>query len=80
MLGTGTHPLRVFRKDRRVKAGDLARRLNVDRTTLHRYESGKLTIPAERVLEIERLTGISRYDLRPDVFGPPISAKATATG
>ena len=27
-------------------------------------------VPAERVLEVERLTGISRYELRPDVFGP----------
>lgn len=26
-------------------------------------------IPAERVLDVERLTGISRHDLRPDVFG-----------
>ena len=27
-------------------------------------------VPAERVLEIESLTDISRHDLRPDVFGP----------
>lgn len=27
-------------------------------------------VPAERVLDVERLTGISRHDLRPDVFGP----------
>lgn len=27
-------------------------------------------VPAERVIEIEGLTGISRHDLRPDVFGP----------
>jgi len=26
-------------------------------------------IPAERVLRVEELTGISRHDLRPDVFG-----------
>jgi DNA-binding transcriptional regulator YdaS (Cro superfamily) len=26
-------------------------------------------IPPERVLEVERLTGVSRFDLRPDVFG-----------
>lgn len=26
-------------------------------------------VPAERVLEIERLTGISRHEIRPDVFG-----------
>lgn len=26
-------------------------------------------VPAERVLDVERLTGISRHHLRPDVFG-----------
>ena len=26
-------------------------------------------VPASRVLELERLTGISRYDLRPDLYG-----------
>lgn len=27
-------------------------------------------VPAGRVLEVERITGISRHHLRPDVFGP----------
>ncbi len=27
-------------------------------------------VPAAWVLEIERMSGISRYELRPDVFGP----------
>jgi len=27
-------------------------------------------VPAERVLGLEQLTGVSRHDLRPDVFGP----------
>jgi DNA-binding transcriptional regulator YdaS (Cro superfamily) len=27
-------------------------------------------IPPERVLDVERITGISRHKLRPDVFGP----------
>jgi len=26
-------------------------------------------VPAERVLDVERVTGISRHELRPDVFG-----------
>lgn len=26
-------------------------------------------IPAERCLQVERLTGVSRYELRPDVYG-----------
>lgn len=25
-------------------------------------------VPAERVLEVERLTGISRHELRPDIY------------
>lgn len=25
-------------------------------------------IPAERVLDIERVTGVSRHDLRPDIY------------
>ncbi len=27
-------------------------------------------VPAERVLDVERITGVSRYELRPDIFGP----------
>lgn len=27
-------------------------------------------VPAERVLDVEKITGISRHDLRPDIFGP----------
>ena len=38
-------------------------------------------IPLERVPDIERLTGISRHELRPDFFGPaPPSAAQPATG
>ena len=28
-------------------------------------------VPSERVLVVEKLTGISRFELRPDVFGEP---------
>lgn len=27
-------------------------------------------VPADRVIDVETLTGISRHNLRPDVFGP----------
>lgn len=26
-------------------------------------------VPPARVLEVERLTGVSRYELRPDIYG-----------
>lgn len=35
-------------------------------------------IPADRVLDIERLTGVSRHDLRPDVFGAETPAESAA--
>lgn len=30
-------------------------------------------IPAERVLDVERITGIPRYELRPDLYPSPRS-------
>ncbi len=34
-------------------------------------------VPIERVSDVERITGVSRHDLRPDIFGPaPAGAAA----
>lgn len=44
----------------------LARELGIRHTALYSWKR----IPAERVLDIERITGISRHELRPDIFGP----------
>lgn len=47
----------------------LARLIGVKHPTIHSWiRAGR--IPAERVLAVEAATGISRYELRPDVFGP----------
>jgi DNA-binding transcriptional regulator YdaS (Cro superfamily) len=35
---------------------------------LHKSKTG---IPAERVGDIEKVTGVARYELRPDLFAPP---------
>jgi hypothetical protein len=37
------------------------------KATILRWE--RTGIPAERVLEVERITGVSRHQLRPDLFG-----------
>lgn len=39
---------------------------------------GRGRVPAERCIEIETVTGVSRYELRPDVFGAPPSDKPAA--
>ncbi|WP_296584257.1 Cro/CI family transcriptional regulator [Xanthobacter sp.] len=46
---------------------ELARRLNVRRQAIYQWRE----VPPLRVLEIERVTGISRHVLRPDLYGPP---------
>jgi len=39
-------------------------------SVVHDWLKRGLPLPAEHVLAVEAATGISRYDLRPDVYGP----------
>ena len=42
----------------------LARLLNIKHTAFYRWGQ----VPPVRVLQIERATGVSRHDLRPDLY------------
>jgi len=50
-------------------ASELARRLGVVPMAVTQWKRRE-QVPAERCLAIEAATGVSRHDLRPDVFGP----------
>jgi len=57
----------------------LARQLGCTPQAVQRmYATGR--VPPARVLAVESLTGVSRYALRPDIFGPfpPLSHAADA--
>lgn len=45
----------------------LAAHLGITRQAVEQWTC----VPAERVLAVERFTGVSRYQLRPDIYGPP---------
>jgi len=47
-------------------SSELARKLGVSPSAVLQWKA----VPPKRVLEVERLTGISRHDLRPDIYGP----------
>ena len=44
----------------------LAERLGISRQALQQWHS----VPVKHVLALEQLSGVSRYELRPDVYGP----------
>lgn len=56
--------------DRAIKAAGglqgLAEKCGVRYQAIQKWRSGK--VPAERVLQVERMTGISRSSLRPDIY------------
>lgn len=68
--------LRTWREGAGKTTEAAAKEAGVTVAMWSRWENGRRQVPAERVLEIERITGVSRHDLRPDVFGP---APATET-
>lgn len=59
-------PLVLYRRRACLTVEGLSKLLGVDKSTISRWENG--APPAERVLEIERATGVSRHDLRPDLY------------
>jgi DNA-binding transcriptional regulator YdaS (Cro superfamily) len=54
---------------RGIRLTDLARSVGVDKSSVTRWD--KRRIPAERVLDVERVTGIPRHELRPDLYPSP---------
>lgn len=58
----------------------LAEAVGVTQPSVAHWVKGRVRIPAERCIQIELATqgAITRYDLRPDVFGEPVPASPSA--
>lgn len=54
----------------------LARELGVSIQFVNQWVRGSRPVPARHVLAIEAATGVSRHDLRPDIFGPAPTSEA----
>ena len=59
--------LTKYRQKTGLTLDALASQLSVDKSTLWRWETGK--IPVDRLVDVERVTQIPRRELRPDIFG-----------
>jgi DNA-binding transcriptional regulator YdaS (Cro superfamily) len=66
--------LRTWLNEQRGRRLKLAESLGILPSALSQWTQ----VPADRVLAVEAATGISRHDLRPDVFGPALQPEAVA--
>jgi DNA-binding transcriptional regulator YdaS (Cro superfamily) len=58
--------LKKWLDDVRGRRKILAKRLEISPGALSQWSR----VPASRVLDVELATGLSRFDLRPDIYGP----------
>ena len=47
----------------------VAEKLGISRQAMQQWSC----VPAKHVLALESMSGVSRYDMRPDIYGPPPS-------
>lgn len=51
-----------------MKIAQLADEFGVSKRTIIRWENGAPRLPVDRLSDAERITGMSRRELRPDIF------------
>ncbi len=56
----------------------IARELGVSRQTVWSWFQEGRRVPAERVVELEQVSGVPRHKLRPDLFGFTLNKRASA--
>ena len=53
----------------------VAQALQVNRQTVNSWVKKRNKIPPKKVVEIEKLTGINRWELRPDLWDKPLCSE-----
>lgn len=63
-------PFSEYRKASGKTVDEIAVEFDVHRATIFRWEAGDPHIPVKYLDKAEKITGIPRAHLRPDIFGP----------
>lgn len=73
-METSHSPLRRYRQSANLTLEEFGGRFGVNKSTVQRWEDGR--VPAERVLDVERSTGVPCHELRPDLYPAPANPRA----
>ena len=60
----------IDRSDRESEVQRIAAEVGVSSAAFRHWANGTRKVPGEKVLVVEKATGVSRYSIRPDIFGP----------
>ena len=72
----GRNPIAAAAYSKGLNLSGVASLMGVHKTAMTRWAKGR--IPAHRVLEVERITGIPRHELRPDIYPLPTHVPSLA--
>ncbi|AEH16310.1 MULTISPECIES: helix-turn-helix transcriptional regulator [Shewanella] len=64
----GLVALKDFRRKHQLTQHELADMLEVDQSTISFLENGRRKLDPTKVKQVSEITGISKHDLRPDLF------------
>lgn len=70
--------LREWRRTNGKSLEEAGNLIGVTGVQWHRYESGARRVPGDKAIMVESVTGVSRHELRPDIFGPTPSGQDAA--
>lgn len=63
------HPVTKWREENGLSQEELAERIGLSRWTINRIEKGERNPSWRSLAAWEKLTGLSRGELRPDIYG-----------
>ena len=63
-----SNPLRAYRSKKRLSQREIAGALGVSRQMVQMLETGERNFTAEMAVKIEKMLGIDRVLIRPDIF------------
>lgn len=71
--------LKKYRKQHQLTQHELGEMLEVDQSTISFLENGRRKLDPKKVKQVSEITGLSKHELRPDLFEKEVTIKKVLT-